>query len=80
MQIKIKNPTYLLFINIISSTLSMLISSLISLVLTPYITKNIGAEAYGFVSLANNFINVASLLTIALNSKASRFVVIELYR
>ena len=80
MQIKIKNPTYLLFINIISSTLSMLISSLISLVLTPYITKNIGAEAYGFVSLANNFINGASLLTIALNSMASRFVVIELYR
>ena len=52
----------------------------ISFFLTPFIIKNIGREAYGFVGLANNFINYITVLTTALNSMFGRFVTISIYR
>jgi O-antigen/teichoic acid export membrane protein len=42
--------------------------------------NNLGGEAYGFVGLAGNFVNYAALVTVALNSMASRFVSIEIYK
>lgn len=69
-----------LTINLISSLLAFAINIGISFFLTPYITKNIGVEAYGFVSLGTQFINYASLVTIALNSMAGRFITIEIHR
>lgn len=51
----------------------------ISFFLSPYIVGTLGSEAYGFVSLANNFTNYISLLTVALNSLASRFVSVALF-
>lgn len=46
----------------------------ISLVLTPYITRNIGADAYGFVSLAKQFVQVAVIVKVALNAYAARYI------
>lgn len=69
-----------LTINLVSSILAFIINMGISFFLTPYITKNIGVEAYGFVSLGTQFINYASLVTIALNSMAGRFITIEIHR
>ena len=69
-----------LTINLIASVLSFLINLGISFFLTTYVTKNIGIEAYGFVSLGTNFINYVSLITIALNSMASRFITIEIHK
>lgn len=63
-----------LIINLSACLISFCIILGINFLLTPYITESVGAEAYGYVSLANNFVNYASIITLALNSMASRFV------
>ena len=42
------------------------ISLCISFFVTPIIVDKLGSEAYGFVSLANNFVSYAALITVAL--------------
>ena len=71
-------PKYQLGINMISAIVSYGLSLLVSFFLSPYIVNTVGVEANGFITLANNFVTYASLLTIALNSMASRFVTIKL--
>lgn len=75
-----RNGSKQLVITIMCSGIAMILGFLINFVLTPYITKTIGTEAYGFVSLANNFSNYALIVTIALNSYAARFITIEYHR
>lgn len=65
-----------LLVNMVASLVNFVVSVGIGLLLTPYIVRNIGAEAYGFVGLANTFVSYAQLLTIALNSVAGRFVTV----
>lgn len=67
-------------VNLIANGVSFVAALGISFFLTPYIVKTLGAEAYGFVSLANNFVMYISLVTIALNSMAGRFVSIKIYQ
>ena len=50
---------------------------LINIFLSPIIVATLGAEANGFVSLANNCVTYAQLLATALGSMASRFITIE---
>lgn len=64
-------------INLIAKTMGFVINVVITFFLTSFIVKNVGAEAYGFVGLANDFISYIQILTIALNSMASRFITIE---
>lgn len=66
--------------NMIANTSSFLLATAISFFLTPYITKHIGIEAYGLVGLANSFISYITLFTSALNSMASRFIIVEIHR
>lgn len=66
-------------INITAAVLSMLVTTLISFVLSPYIVSTLGVEANGFVGLANNFINYVSLASTALNSMGSRFMMMAYY-
>lgn len=66
-------------INITASVLNMLVATMISFVLSPYIVRTLGVEANGFVSLANNFINYVSLAATALNSMGSRFLMMAYY-
>ena len=49
----------------------------INFFLTRYVTQNIGTDAYGFVGMAKNFASYAMIITIALNSYASRFIAVE---
>ena len=49
----------------------------ISLVLTPYITESLGTEAYGFVSLARTFANYTTVVTVAVNAVATRYITVE---
>lgn len=65
-----------LVINMSASFIAYGVSLFISFFLSPYIVRTIGVEANGFVSLANNFVNYASLITLALNSLAGRFITI----
>lgn len=59
---------------IILSGLGMLVNYLISFLLAPYITETIGIEAYGFVSIAKNFVNCAQIATIAITSFVVRYI------
>lgn len=64
-------------INMVFSLVAFVLNLFISFFITPYITENLGSDAYGFVKLANDFANYASLASIALNSMASRFIMLE---
>ena len=64
-------------INLITSVIVLIVNVAINLWLSPFIIENIGVEANGFVSMANNFIMYANLIVIALNGMASRFITIE---
>ena len=66
--------------NLIASILTYGLSFGISFFLTPYITKTLGVEANGFVTLANQLVGYVSLITVALTSMASRFVSINIYK
>lgn len=63
-------------INVICSLFVLATNVLISFFLSPFIVKNIGVEANGFVTLANNFVTYAQLIVSALNSMAARFIAI----
>ena len=69
-----------LTINMIAQIMAFAVNMGISFFLTPYIVNNISDEAYGFVGLANTFISIAQVVTVALNSMASRFVSIAVYQ
>ncbi|MFI3325883.1 MAG: oligosaccharide flippase family protein [Clostridia bacterium] len=69
-----------LLINLIASITSLILSLTISFFLTPFVVNTVGTEAYGFVSLANNFVGYAQIFTLALNSMASRFITIEIHK
>lgn len=69
-----------LTINMAVNLCYMFINYAITFFLTSYIVSNIGGEAYGFIGLCNNIINYATLITVALNSVAGRFITIEVHR
>ncbi len=69
-----------LVINMTAQIFSFLMSFLISFFLTPFIIRSIGKEANGFIGLAENFINYATIFTTALNSMASRFVTLAIHK
>lgn len=73
------NKNRQLAINMAASFIAYFVSMGINFFLSPYIVNHIGVDAYGFVGLANNFISYASLITIALNSLAGRFVTVKIY-
>ena len=67
-------------ISVFFSVLAVMLNYIIMLLLTPYITENIGTEAFGFVSLAKTFANYASIITVALNSFSARFISVEFHK
>lgn len=69
-----------LIVNIFSNLMYMLINYAITFFLTSYVVSQISGEAYGFISLCNNIVNYASIITIALNSVSGRFISIEMHR
>lgn len=74
------NTNKQLAINIIAQLIAFGIQIGISFFLTPFIVKSLGAAAYGFVGLANNIISYTTLITIALNSMAGRFITISVHQ
>lgn len=67
-------------VNMLSSFIATLLNILVGFFLAPYLTETVGGEAYGFVSLANNMVNYASIATVALNSVSGRFVSISIHK
>lgn len=64
-------------INMLFSVIAFILNLFINFFISPYIISNLGSEAYGFVKLANDFTNYASLASVALNSMASRFIMLK---
>ena len=67
-----------IFINILANAFAMLVSTGINFFLTPYITRAVGVEAYGFVPMASYFVSYVTIVTTAFNSMGSRFITVEL--
>lgn len=74
------NKNKQLIINMSASFIAYAVTFGISFFLSPYIVKNVGVDAYGFVGLANNFIGYANLISVALNSMAGRFVTVKIHQ
>lgn len=66
--------------NLASGIFAMLINLGINFFLSKFIVQDMGEEANGFTQLANNFVLYASLITIAFNSMASRFMSVNYHQ
>lgn len=61
-------------INIFAAFVAFGVQMFISFWLSPFVVGKLGEEAYGFINLANNFVSYASLLSVAINSMACRYI------
>lgn len=60
--------------------MAIAINMIINFTIVPYISNQIGLEAYGFVNLANTMITYIDIISIALNAFACRYIAIEYHR
>ncbi|MED1739282.1 MATE family efflux transporter [Bacillus swezeyi] len=72
------NKTFIL--NLGANMASFLLSVLFSMWLTPFVIKNLGVEAFGFVHLTQNMINYFSIITVALSAVVVRFFSVSAHR
>ena len=66
--------------SLLSMGSAMVILLGINFFLTPFVTEKLGADAYGFITLANNVVSYAMMLTTALNSFATRYIAVEYHQ
>lgn len=64
-------------INIFAALITLGVQMFISFWLSPFVVGKLGEEAYGFINLANNFVSYASLVSVAINSMACRYISVE---
>lgn len=67
-------------LNLFSGIMAMFVQIIVSFFLSPYIVKTLGEEANGFTQLANNFVQYATLITVAFNSMAGRFMSVSYHK
>lgn len=65
---------------ILWSVLASVMGYVINFFLTPFISDNLGVEAYGYVTLTKTFVDYGALITTALNSYAVRYIGIEYHK
>lgn len=61
-------------INILTGIFVLIFNMGVGFFISPYIVRTLGEEANGYTQLANNFVTYASLITLAFNSMAGRFI------
>lgn len=66
--------------NLVFKILSFSINLVISFFVSSFVIRTVGEEAYGFVGLANDFVSYAQIITIAINSMATRYITMEYER
>lgn len=66
--------------NIVMNVMAFCVQFFISLYISPIIVSKVGASAYGFIGLANDFVSYASVLATVFNSVASRFIANAFYK
>jgi O-antigen/teichoic acid export membrane protein len=69
-----------LSINLTAQIISFAVGFIISFFIAPFVIGKLGEDAYGFIGLANNFVSYTTLITIALNSMAGRFITISYHK
>lgn len=75
--IKERSNSMQFLVNMAAAFMTFVVGLGIRFVLTPYIVRTLGTEAYGFIGLSSNILSYTGLVTIALNSMAGRFVTIK---
>ena len=78
--LSIKTQKQQTIINLISAIMAMAINLAVNFFLSPYIVDTLGEAANGFTQLANNFVTYGSLITIAFNSMAARFMYVNYHQ
>lgn len=63
-----------MLVNLAASIVVFLVQFFISFWLSPFVVEQLGEEAYGFITLANNFTQYATLIAVSINSMSSRFI------
>lgn len=69
-----------LAVNLAANIVAFVVQFGVNFLLTPYIVECLGSAAYGFVPIASNMIACVNIVTVALNSMASRFLTLETVR
>lgn len=65
-------------INMLAQMISLIIGIGINFILTPFITKQVGKEVYGFINLAFQMTGYVTIITTALNAMLGRYVMIKM--
>lgn len=65
--------------NIVARVFSMLIAFFSTFIITRIVVSKSGDELYGFYSMSVDFVNYATVLSLALNSMAGRFITVKYY-
>lgn len=66
--------------NLAMNILAYAIQFVIGFYISPVIVSKVGASAYGFIGLANDFVSYAGIIATIFNSAASRFIANAYYR
>ena len=67
-------------INLIAAIISFAVNAGINFFLTPYLVKELGTDTYGFIGLANSFVQYATMISSALNAMSGRFISIAYHQ
>ena len=66
--------------NIVVNLLAFIVQLVLSLYVSPLVVSQVGAAAYGFVGLAQDFVSYAGIIATVFNSVAARFITDAYYR
>lgn len=72
-----RSPHFQFVINVVAASLTFLLNFVIRFLLSPFVVSKLGPEAYGFIGVSMDVLSYTSLLTLALNSMAGRFIAIK---
>lgn len=66
--------------NLAMNVTAFAVQFIISFYISPIIVSNVGASAYGFIGVANDFVSYTSIVVAVFNSVASRFIANAFYK
>lgn len=69
-----------LSINLIANIIAFAVHAGIQFFVVPILSEQVGNEAYGFISIANEFVQYANIFTVLLNGVVGRFVAYEIHK
>lgn len=69
-----------IYLNLAAQLIAFVVSFAISFFVSPIVVHEVGKETYGFLGMANNFVGYVTIITVALNSLAGRFITVCLHK